>query len=189
MIDIFVWIITLSGLVLTGYCLKNKESSRIDKLSNKHIKAAKNVVTKPLTSMINQMLNTGFFPDMLKQSKVSPIFKTNDKELRSKYRHISVLSSMYKFYEYPISDQLTKYIIDNNLFSLNQYGFRAQHSTELAALNIVDRLTYLMDQGEILLNIYIDLSKAFDTLNSEILLNKLAHYEVLGKANLLSVAI
>ena len=74
-------------------------------------------------------------------------------------------------------------LIDNNLFSSNQYGFRAQHSTELATLNIVDRLTYLMDQDRIQLNIYIDLLKAFDTLNFEILLDKLAHYGVLGKAN------
>ena len=92
---------------------------------------------------------------------------------------------MSKLYEYAISDQLTQYLIDNNLFSSNQYGFRAQHSTELAALNIVDRLTYLMDQGIKPLNIYIDLSKAFDTLNFEILLDKLAHYGVLGKANCL----
>ena len=127
--------------------LKNKESSRIDKLSNKHIKAAKNVIAKPLTIMINQMLNIGSFSDKLKQSKVTPIFKANDKELLSNYRPISVLSSMSKLYEYAISDQLTQYHIDNTLFSSNQYGFRAQHSTKLAALNIVDRLTYFMDQG------------------------------------------
>ena len=118
--------------------LKNKESSGIDKLSNKHIKAAKNVIAKSLTLMINQMLNTGIFPVILKQSKVTPIYKANDNELLSNYRPISV--------------------IDNNLFSLNQYGFRAQDSTELTALNIVDRFTYLMDQGIIPLNIYIDLS-------------------------------
>ena len=100
--------------------LKNKESSGIDKLSNKHIKAAKHVIAKPLTLMINQMLNTGIFPDKLKQSKVTLIFKANDKELLSNYRPISVLSSMSKLYEYAISDQLTQYLIDNNLFSSNQ---------------------------------------------------------------------
>ena len=61
---------------------------------------------------------------------------------------------MSKLYAYAISDQLTQNLIDNNLFFSNQYGFRAQHSTELTALNIVDRLTYLMDQGIIPLNIY-----------------------------------
>ena len=80
------------------------------------------------------MLNTGIFPDKLKQSKVTPIFEANDKELLFSYRPISVLSSMSKLYEYAISDQLT-------------------------------RLTYFMDQGKIPLNIYINLSKAFDTLN------------------------
>ena len=97
--------------------------------------------------MINHMLNTRIFPDKLKESKVSPIFKANDKELLSNYRPISVLSSMSKLYEYAISDQSTQYLIDNNLFSSNKYGFRAQHSIELTALSIVDRLTYLMDQG------------------------------------------
>ena len=76
---------------------------------------------------------------------------------------------MSKLYEYGISDQFTQYLMDNNLFSSNQYRFRAQHPTELTALNIVDRLTYFMDQGILPLNVYMDLSKAFDTLNFEIL--------------------
>ena len=118
--------------------------------------------------MINEMLNTGIFPDNLKQSKVTPTFKANDKELLSNYTPIPALSFMSKLSEYA----KTQYLIDNNLFSSNQHGFRDQHSTELAALNIVDRLTYLMYQGKIPLNIYIDLSKAFDTLNFEILLYK-----------------
>ena len=163
--------------------LKNKESSGIDRLSNKHLKAAKNLLAKPLTLLNNQMLNTGIFPSKLKQSKVTPIFKAKDKELLSNYRPISVLSSVSKILEYAIADQLTKYLIDNNLFSPNQYGFRAQHSTELAALNLVDQLTYKMDRGKIPLNIYIDLSKAFDTLNFEILLDKLAYYGIKGIAN------
>ena len=109
------------------------------------------------------MVNAGMFLNKLKQSKITPIFKANDNKLQSNNRPISVLSSMSKLYEYAISDQLAQYLIDNHLFSSNQYGFRAQHSTELTALSIIDRLTYLMDQGIIPLNIYIDLSKAFDT--------------------------
>ena len=78
--------------------LKNKEISGIDKLSNKHIKAAKNVIAKPLTLMINHMLNTEIFPDKLTQSRVTPIFKANDKRLLSNYRPIS--QSISKVYEY-----------------------------------------------------------------------------------------
>ena len=96
--------------------LKNKESSGIDRLSNKHLKAAKNLLAKPLTLLINQMLSTGIFLGKLKQSKVTLIFKTKDRELLSNYRPISVLSSVSKFFEYAIADQLTKYLTDNKLF-------------------------------------------------------------------------
>ena len=119
--------------------LKNKESSGIDRLSSKHLKAAKNLLAKPLTLLINQMLNTGICPTNLKQSNATPVFKAKDKELPSNYRPLSVLSSVSKIFENAIADQLTKYLIDNNLFSPNQYGFRAQHSTELTAFNLVDR--------------------------------------------------
>ena len=61
--------------------LKDKESSGIDRLSNKHLKAAKNLLAKPLILLFNQTLNTGIFPSKLKQSKVTPIFKAKDKEL------------------------------------------------------------------------------------------------------------
>ena len=66
---------------------------------------------------------------------------------------------------------------------MQQYGFRAKHSTEVAALNLVDHLTYKLDSGQILSNVYIDLSKAFDTLIHDILLNKLKFYGVSGGAN------
>ena len=99
--------------------LKNKESSGIDRLSNKHLKAAKHLLAKPLTLLINQILNTEIFPSKLKQSKVTPIIKAKDKELLSNYRPISVHSSVSKIFEYAIADQLTKYFIDNNLFSPN----------------------------------------------------------------------
>ena len=66
--------------------------------------------------------------------------------------------------------------------SPQQYGFRAKHSTELAALNLVDYLTYKLDTGKIPINIYIDLSKAFDTLIHDILLDKMSFYGVNGVA-------
>ena len=74
---------------------------------------------------------------------------------------------------------------NNNLLNISQYGFRPGHSTELAALELMDRLCKDMDQGLIPANIYIDLSKAFDTLDHEILLKKLSYYGVVGIAQIL----
>ena len=76
-------------------------------------------------------------------------------------------------YEYVLFSQLLNYMNTNNLLSINQFGFRPCHSTELAGLKLMDHITKQMDNGKVPINIYIDLSKAFDTLNHTILLSKL----------------
>ena len=127
--------------------LKNKTSTGTDGISNKLIKTAKNELIKPLTIIINQMLHTGIFPEPLKISKVVPLYTANDQMLLSNYRPIALLPSLSKIFEYVLLEQLTNYFVENNLLSPHQYGFRAKHSTELAALNIVDNLTYKLDSG------------------------------------------
>ena len=127
------------------------------------------------------MLHTGIFPEPLKISKVVPLYKAINQMLLSNYRPIALLPSLSKIFEY-VFEQLTNYFVENNLLSPHQYGFRAKHSTELAALNIVDNLTYKLDSGLIPINIYRDLSKAFDTLLHDILLDKMSYYGVNGVA-------
>ena len=80
-------------------------------------------------------------------------------------------------------DQLLHYFTENNLLSMEQFGFRPGHSTELAAVRLVDQLTSQMDNNFIPININIDLSKAFETLNNSILLSKLKYYAITGCAN------
>ena len=113
--------------------LKNKSSYGHDEISNKIIKSAKNALIQPLMLIINQMLMTGEFPSDLKISRVKPLFKSGDASLFSNYRPISLLPSFSKIFEYIIFKQLYTYMNDNKLFSIEQYGFRTGHSTELAA--------------------------------------------------------
>ena len=109
------------------------------------------------------MLKSGHFPSELKISRVKPLFKNGDPAMFSNYRPISLLPSMSKIFEYVIFCQLFDYMCTNNLLTIEQFGFRTGHSTELAAIQLIDHLTKQMDLGKVPTNIYIDLSKAFDT--------------------------
>ena len=160
--------------------LPNKNSCGYDNLSTKIIKTLKDSLIKPLTLIINQILNTGVFPSQLKIAKVIPIFKKDDNKLFNNYRPISLLPVLSKVVEKVISSQINDLKKINNLFYDSQYGFRPGHSTEYAAIELSDRIISAMDKNKIPLNIYLDLSKAFDTLDHAILLDKLFHYGIRG---------
>ena len=158
--------------------MKSKSSTGYDNISNKLIKSARDVLIKPLTLLMNQIIHTGEFPKHLKIAKVEPLFKKGNQSSFTNYRPISLLPSISKIFEHVMTSQLMEYFTSKNLFCLQQFGFRPGHSTELAALKLVNYIITEMDNCNIPTNIYIDLSKAFD-----ILLNKLDYYGVQGCAN------
>lgn len=160
--------------------LKNKSSYGHDNISNKLLKHSRDILIKPLTLLINQTLTTGEFPSELKISRVKPLYKSGDVSQFSNYRPISLLPSISKIYERVIFDQILTYFNNHDLLCMQQYGFRPGHSTELAALQLTDHLYKQMDTMKTPMNIYIDLSKAFDTLDHNILLSKLHYYGIRG---------
>ena len=89
------------------------------------------------------MLNTGYFPDNLKIAEAIHIFKKEDQSLCNNYRPISLLPAISKIFEKVIFKQLYDYSPDNNLFYLHQYGFRSGHSTEMAVLETIDRISII----------------------------------------------
>ena len=160
--------------------LENKSSSGHDGISNKIVKLLKNEISKPLTVIINQMLKTGIFPDSFKTSKIVPLFKNGDHGLLTNYRPISLLPTISKVFERVIYDQMYLYFNNNNLLADEQFGFRKNHSTEYATIKLVDHISNEMESGKTPVTLFIDLSKAFDTLSFDILLQKLNYYGIAG---------
>ena len=168
--------ISESDISKTINSLNPKNSQGPDGLSTNLLKTIKSEIIKPLTITLNQTLKTGIFPDKLKISKIIPLYKKDDKHQAINYRPISLLPAISKIFEKIIHNQINHYFTSHKLFYAGQYGFRQGHSAELAALEITDRITKLLDKGEVPFNIYLDLSKAFDTIDHHILIHKLKFY-------------
>ena len=165
--------------------IKTSRSIGHDGISSELIKLISNDIADSITLIINQSLKSGIFPDQLKIAKVTPIYKKDDKKIITNNRPISVLPVVSKVFETVIHEQLSDYFSSNNLFSAQQYGFRKNSSTELAALELIDRLLAQLKNHMIPINFHLDLTKAFDSLNHDILLDKLSYYGVNGTAKTL----
>ncbi len=121
----------------------------------------------------NESINTGIVPDILKISRVTPIFKSERATNPNNYRPISALSPFSKVLERLVYDQLELFLSKKKVIYEYQFGFRKGYSTEQAILEISDNIKTSIDNNEITCGLFLDFSKAFDTINHQILLSKL----------------
>jgi hypothetical protein len=129
-----------------------------------------------ITKIVNLSLSTSIFPDDMKQALVTPLLKKTslDKEILKNYRPVSNLPFLSKLTERAVASQLNDHMTSNDLHVPVQSAYRAQHSTETALLKVLNDLLISVDHGEGVILVLLDLSAAFDTIDHEILINRLA---------------
>ena len=144
------------------------------------LKLIADLIVTPLSEIITNSFTTGTFPDALKISKVIPIHKGKSTEDLNNYRPISLLSIFDKIIEKLVHKRLYHFLEQQNILYHKQFGFRKNNSTTFALIEITEKIKETIDNHKYGCGIFIDLRKAFDTVNHSILLKKLEHYGIRG---------
>ena len=160
--------------------LKTGKSPEPNSIPMKILKALSPLISSPLSQLINESFQSGIFPDKMKFAKVIPLFKKGCPLVASNYRPISLLSVFSKITEKVMYERLYKYLEKQEILYTLQFGFRASHSINHALVSLTEAIKNSLDNRKFGCGIFIDLQKAFDTVNHEVLLTKLEHYGIRG---------
>ena len=140
----------------------------------------------PLSFIINESVSSRIFPNSYKHATVVPVFKSGDPHDKANYRPISLLSLYSKIIERCIYNRLVSFLDVNSVITPQQYGFRRGRSTIDALLNLTDFIYDAINDQRQTVGVFVDLKKAFDTVDVDILCRKLSHYAMVSEACLLS---
>ena len=158
--------------------LKNGKAPGPDKIPIILIKDAVDLISKPLTLIFNSSLWKGIFPDVWKLARVTPIFKSGSKSVANNYRPISVISVFSRILERIVHDQVYEYLKVNKVLTMSQSAFQKLCSTIPSLIDSTDYWYENIDHKQLNLAIFLDLKKAFDTVDHKILLEKLRKYGI-----------
>ena len=161
----------------------SKTSTGFDGISNKLLKSIKNSILTPLTIIFNQSMSLGVFPEEMKLAEIVPLFKSKSPETLNNYRPISLLITASKILEKIIYKRTYNFLVKSKQLFVSQYGFRQNHSCNDAVNELGMYILKNIEENKYTVSIFLDLSKAFDTLDHEILLQKMSKYGIRGLTN------
>lgn len=163
--------------------LKKKAAGGIDNISSSVLQKISPFITNPLTKIINKCFEEGVCPRHFKQAEIIPIYKSGDKFESTNYRPISLIPNLAKIFEKAVKCRLNSFFKKYNIINKEQFGFVEKKSTTDALGSITEHIYNNLDKSKPTIAIFLDLAKAFDTVNHEILLRKLNNIGVRGNAN------
>ena len=162
--------------------IKNLNPNKSSDLSPRILKLVRYSISPVLTALFNNCMHASVFPDELKVARVIPLFKAGDKNDITNYRPISLLPVLSKIFEKLIHCRMTAFLDKHHVLYKKQFGFRKQHSTIHALNTAVTQIVKSLNNDDVVIGVFLDFSKAFDTVVHRILLRKLEHYGIRGKA-------
>ena len=160
--------------------ISDLESSKSSDLPIRVIKQSSIHLVPKLTKYFNEFIEKGVFPKILKTGRITPIFKKGDAQMFGNYRPVCTLPIFGKIFEKIIFNRLQNFFSSKGIIYDNQFGFRKNHSTNHAINFSINKILEGMNRNKHMLGIFIDLSKAFDTINHDKLLEKLSNYGIRG---------
>jgi hypothetical protein len=182
--SIFLLPVTESEIECVTKSLKGKSSPGFDDIPESLVKQCIQYIKKPLTHIHNISFKSGTVPDRLKIAKVKPLFKKGDIHDVQNYRPISTLSGFSTLLKKLMHNMLISFVVKNNILNEAQNGFRENASIDTASQTFIESIQEALDKRLHATGLFFDLSKAYDVINHDLLLDKLNSYGITGITNL-----